>query len=307
MDNYFDSSAMLRLLIKWKWHLLVVAILAIITGLIFSVFILKPRYKSTAYLYPSNVLPYSDENETEQMIQWLTSRQVQDSVINKHHLAEHWGVNANDPHYGSLIDYLYNKFVKISKTQYESVEIAVSDGDPVLAKDIVNSIIFYTDIKIRLTHRKKYDEVLETWNRVMADKQTLLDSLKQRYSNLALNRINIPKNAQGAAVQSEGISAEANSLQNKGELIFMKSLLKTLGKEYITILEKYDLAKFDVYKEFTFINVVTPPQVPDKKSFPKPGMIILYFLVSSLAMSFLVIWVVENRKKIQNKVYPTNS
>ncbi|HNW53180.1 MAG TPA: hypothetical protein PKN21_02875, partial [Bacteroidales bacterium] len=74
----------MKIILKWKWHLLVFAVIAALVSLVVSSpYFMKPRFKSFAIIYPSNILPYSEESQTEQMLQWLNSSDVRDSVIKK--------------------------------------------------------------------------------------------------------------------------------------------------------------------------------------------------------------------------------
>ena len=136
-----------------------------------------PRFKSVAVVYPSNIKPYSDESVTEQMLQWLTSKDVRDSVMIKFNLPKHYGIDSNYKYFASTMAYLYEKYVKISKTQYESIEISVMDRDPVMAKDIVNAIIKYTDKKIMATHHVKYQEVVTSMKKALDIKKQEIDSV----------------------------------------------------------------------------------------------------------------------------------
>ena len=74
MNNYFDNTPLIKVFIKWKWHIAIITIVAAILGAVFSssTFI-TPMYKSEAVLYPSNVAAYSDETFTEQMLQIMQS------------------------------------------------------------------------------------------------------------------------------------------------------------------------------------------------------------------------------------------
>ena len=64
MTNFFDNQHLIEIIWKWKKHLIAVAILAIVISAIFSssTFI-KPKFKSTARIYPSkNIYVFSEES-----------------------------------------------------------------------------------------------------------------------------------------------------------------------------------------------------------------------------------------------------
>ena len=89
MDKFFNSKNIVDILFKWKWHLAVILVLTlIVSGIISSSLVITPLYKSYTVVYPSNISPYSDENETEQMVQILQSRDIRDSVVRKFDLAD---------------------------------------------------------------------------------------------------------------------------------------------------------------------------------------------------------------------------
>lgn len=161
MESYFNNINLFKIFANWKWHFFIIAIAAVVLAFIFSSPIfLKPRFKSTAILYPSNISPYSDESQTEQMLQWLNSQDIKDSVMRKFDLATHYKIDSSEKYFNSIMLSLYDKNVRISKTQYESIEITVTDTDPVIARDMANAVMDFCNKKIRAIHRVKFAEVL---------------------------------------------------------------------------------------------------------------------------------------------------
>jgi capsular polysaccharide biosynthesis protein len=89
MDKLFNSRHLVSLIGKWRYHLLVIVIITAILAMIFSgPSFITPKYESHAIAYPANVEPYSDESETEQMLQILNSQDIIDSMVNKFDLAK---------------------------------------------------------------------------------------------------------------------------------------------------------------------------------------------------------------------------
>ena len=64
MNNFFDNQRILTLIWKRKFHFIIVGVIAVILWAIFSgpTFI-KPKFKSTARIYPSNISEMSEESE----------------------------------------------------------------------------------------------------------------------------------------------------------------------------------------------------------------------------------------------------
>jgi len=171
-ENYFSNIRMMKIFFRWKWHLLIItAVAALLAAVFTSSYFIKPKFKSYALVYPSNIAPYSDESESEQMLQWLQSQDIRDSVIRKFNLPAHYRIDSSYKYFHSTMQYLYNKNVKISKTQYESIEIVVTDTDPVIARDMVLAIIDFCNLKIRNIHRSKYEEVVQSMGKAMQEKK----------------------------------------------------------------------------------------------------------------------------------------
>ena len=77
MNNFFDAQRILDLIWKRKFHFILVGVIAIVLSGIFSgsTFI-KPKFKSTARIYPSNLSELSEESNTEQMLEILNSNDI---------------------------------------------------------------------------------------------------------------------------------------------------------------------------------------------------------------------------------------
>ncbi len=313
MDNFFNNTNLLRIIVKWKWHLLILAVAsALVSLLVSSPIFMKPRFKSVAYIYPSNILPYSDESETEQMLQWITSMVVRDSVIKKFDLAKHYGIAPDEKYFNSTLGYMFSKNVKISKTQYESVEVSVTDIDPVMARDIVNAILYFTDEKIRATHSVKYGEVVVSMDKILITKRAEIDSVTSRYREIATNygvydvlgqsqeitrgELRTVSGGGGSINTKDVQKLKLGMMEKSGELLYLSNRIEDLANEYSEIMRKYDVARFDIDKNFTFVNVVTPPQVADKKSYPKRLFVMFYFVAGTLLFSLLAIAFLERRR-----------
>src|SRR4051794_6326011 len=99
MDNntFFNSIDLLRLLNKWKKHLLIVGAISLVGSIIFSSpLFIKPKFKSFALIYPSNLIAYSTESATEQMLQLTQSYDIRDKIIQTFHLLDHYGIDTTN-------------------------------------------------------------------------------------------------------------------------------------------------------------------------------------------------------------------
>lgn len=314
MDNYFSNIHLMKIFLKWKWHLLAIAVIAALLAAIFSSSLfIKPRFKSYALVYPSNIAPYSDESESEQMLQWLLSQDIRDSIMKKFNLPEHYRIDTNDRYYQSTMQYLYNKNVKISKTQWESIEIVVTDTDPVIARDMVLAIIDFGNAKIRSIHREKYTEVATSMEKTLLEKKAQLDSVESALSELRKTYELIDYESQAREItrgylrtvdgsnstninMKDVLRLKENFESKAGQMAILTQRRNDILRIYSEFELAYDKAVYDASKKFTFTNIITPPVIADKKSTPVRWLIVLYAVAASLFFSLVVISVIENRK-----------
>ena len=316
MENYFNNMNLLQTLFKWKWHIVIICVIAVILSGIFSgpTFI-KPKYKSTAIIYPSNIAPYSDESETEQMIQWLNAIDIKDSIINKYDLPVHYKISRDYKYFYSTLLYEYSKNVTISKTMYESIEIEVMDTDPKIAYDIVNSILEYLNRKIRKIHQDKYEEVIVMWEKMLEKRQHEIDAVIDTLYRLRTVYEIIDYGPQAAEITKGYLGTiDGNSVKNVnmdavlrfkknieergGDFQMYNTRMYDLLRLYSELQRFHDLAYYDANKEFTYTNIVSEPVIADKKSYPVRWLIVFYSVAATIIMSVVVILIIEGRHNV---------
>ena len=305
-NSFFNSLELFRLLYQWRKHLIAVALISLAASAIFSspTFI-PPRFKSYAIVYPSNLIAYSTESATEQMLQIAQSSEIRDRVINTFDLYKHYDIDtATNDHFRTEVIRQYEENVTIKQTEYESMEITVFDTDPLIASRMVDSIIHYFDVKAREMQAEKSAEVLVIAREQLDKKQAEIDSLEARVKEFRMNYNLLDYKAQSveayrgyfrnlAAGNSRG-AAEAKaiieSLKEKGgEFYAMNENLWRYRGTFNDLKVEYDNAYRDVFKKLTYANVVTSPQPADKKSYPIRWLIVLISVSASTFVAFLVL------------------
>jgi hypothetical protein len=310
MEDFFNSKNIIKLLIKWKYHLLAIVSLAIVLAVIFSssTFI-TPLFKSFAIVYPSNVSPYSDESETEQMMQILQSRDIRDSIIKKFDLAGHYGIDPNYKFFMSTLLWEYGKKVKITKTPYEAITIEVWDKNPKIACDIVNEIMFQYNYKVRGLHKEKFGEVVNNYRTVIDLKKVELDSLAQLAKELGVNYglmdfPNQTREVMRAYLSGGGSSSKSNEIQRLkknleekgGEREVLSNLMLAETKDYSNLKLDFDRAVLNYNRNFTYVNVLNKPFPADKKSYPVRWIIVAMAAIGTLIITIIVIGIIERRR-----------
>jgi capsule polysaccharide export protein KpsE/RkpR len=317
MENFFDTRNLIRIFLKWKWHFIIVMTIAAIAGILFSSpMFIKPKFTSFAILYPANLSTFSEESQTEQMLQWLESSEIMDSIIVKYDFALRYKIDPSTKHIKTVLRGMYNKNVRISKTQFESVRIEVIDIEPVIARDMVNSIIKLYNNLVNASHREKYLEVLQIERTRLFEKKQQLDSLKENIVSLreayglldyGIQTSEVTKGFLGtfdggnmAQVNIDEVIRIKNNIQSKGDsLLLLTNLMSASTSAYTNWLVSYEIAKLNVEKELTFATIVTHPVVADKKSYPIRWLIVMSFLLAFSFFFLLIITLIENSKSIR--------
>lgn len=307
MDSYFNSRNLLDIMVKWKYQLAVVAVAGVLLSVFFSspIFI-TPLFKSNAVLYPSNIAPYSDENETEQSIQIFQSRDIRDSLVKKFDLARHWGIDSGFKYFESTLVWEYSQRVKVSKTPYEAVEIEVWDQDPIMARDIINAMLEFYNTKIRKMHKQKFEEVVVNYRYIINLKKQELDSLTKVAKDLGqqYGLLDYPmqtREVMRSVLSGSGKVQEAQRLRKNleekgGERELLSGLMLAISKDYSTIKVDYDRAILDANRNYTYVNLLSKPFVADKKSYPIRWLIVALSTAAAVFLAIIIIGVIERRK-----------
>jgi len=313
MNSYLQSADIFKVISDSRKPLIIVGVLAAIAAAIFSgpAFI-KPRYKSEAVLYPSNLIKYSDESPTEQLIQLLQATDIRDSVIKAFSLYEHYDIDSikNKTHRTEIFK-MYDQNISISKTEYESVDIIAYDTDPVYASGMIDSMMSYMNKKARFLQREKSYEVLAMTKRRLAEKKVEMDSIealiqtyREQYGLLEYKTQTEEyakaylKALQGGSSRAASESKEMlKALENKGgEFSALSEHLWRVRGAYNDLKLEYETYLNDVTKVLTYANIITYPVPADKKSYPIRWLIVAISVSCTLFMAFLVLLYIDSRK-----------
>jgi len=317
MDNFFDNQRILSLIWKRKIHFIVVGIIAIFLGAIFSgpTFI-KPKYKSTARIYPTNLGEMSEESKTEQMLEIINSNAVKFKMFDAFELKDIFKISKEDPHYLTYIFDIYNENIKTSKTQNETVEIEVMAYDAQIASDMCDSIIHFYNLAVGKMYKAKNWELAEISLKQLQDKYVELDSLTVAINNMRAEtgiidfKNQVPEVTRGyvkALVDGRGSASEAdinrikelyNSMLEKGAEAFSLEIRFNDVIDQITKIKyQYEASLNEFEKTITYSHIVEYPFAADDKSFPVRWIIVAFSAFSAVFVAFLVFLILDYRKE----------
>jgi uncharacterized protein involved in exopolysaccharide biosynthesis len=311
-ENYssqLDFVGLLKIVLKWKKQLLLTAIVAAVTGIIITrPFIMTPRFKSTAIVFPSNIAPYATESTTETMLQFLQSDETRNIFIDTLELYEHYKIDPKSPLAYTYLAQRLNENLSISRTQYESIEIDTWDEDPKFAAAMSNALIAANDVAIAKLHKQKFEEVIVLLSDKMAMQKAEMDSAEAVLQEIKLKYGIINFESQAKALSkvmyknggntNAYIKDQFKNIQEHGghEFALTEHLFRLRGF-YNDTKKDYQQALTDANKKLTYTTVVTQPVVAEKKDTPKGTLITLGLTSSALLFALIAILIIESYRK----------
>ena len=304
MENYFNNKKEIRIFLKWKKHIIIASLLVGIAGVVISFFV-KPKFESIAIVYPSNISPYSEETETEQVLQTFQSADVRNAVIEHLNLYEHYKLHKEDPLGAYYINSIWDENVSISRTPNDAIKIRVLDTDPQMARDIVNSIIDKYNLFTRNLHKSKFTEVTELFNRQRERKFVMLDSLKKemkKYNEMGIYDVPYQAKELAAAALKGGNTAKITEMQkvfneHSGDYLVLSAWLEGEMYGLSVFLNQYDLAFSQHDRQFTHVSVISSPEVAQQRYSPVRWIYGVLFTLGGFLMTLLAIGIVEAVQK----------
>lgn len=311
MSNYFDNNQILSLVFRWWKHLSAVALIAAVLAAVFSSSLfIAPKYRSSAVLYPANIIPMGTETPTEQMLQVLESDEIMLAVSEEFHLFNHYEIDSSKAGSRTLLKEEFQDNVTFEKTKYESVVIEALDTDPVQAKNMVERVIYHFNQKEKTMQKEKSIELVTILEQQVDLKKAEMDSMDIRLKELRVKHgiLDFALQTEYATERYLEVATAPGAEKYKKEVEPILDALKEHGGEYVALTEhlwrvrgmynnlkeSLEAAIKDVEKHLTYCNVVTYPEVADKKAYPVRWLILAVSVVASVLFALLVVGLIEN-------------
>ncbi|HNW49477.1 MAG TPA: Wzz/FepE/Etk N-terminal domain-containing protein [Prolixibacteraceae bacterium] len=307
MENFFNNEKIFRSLWKWKIHITIVVFAAILLSVIItSPFIIKPKFKSTGKVYPVNTMTYSEESESEQMLEDIRSVDNKFRLIDAFHLDKVYMISKSDPLYKTYMLAEFDKNVSFKKTEFETIEIKVLDESPQRASDMVDSLILYFDQLLQRQFAIKYLEVAEIAKKDLQNKNREIDSVQAVLSDLSKKYGILDYDTQVKAATEGLMNAAAlkgdtkpskelldNLKENGIEFKRLSSQLHSFQRVADSLKIQYDFGISQGMKKITYSIVVERPFPADKKSYPVRWLIVMLSTIAALAASVITVLMID--------------
>ncbi len=317
MKSYFDNQSLLSTIWKWKIHFIIIGVVTFILAAIFSSpFFITPLYKSESRVYPINSSPYSEESESEQLLEILSSSDLKRKMIDVFNLSERYDIKADDPYYRTKILKGYDEHIDYKKTEYETIEISVLDADPQVASDMVDSLIAFYNQKVKGLQRKKFGEQAYSYTNDLNRKKLEIDSLKKHMDVLRREYGLLDYEKQAEQLTSgymvalaEGAEPQAineirgmlgNMEEKGGDFFLLEIEMEALEIQRDTINRRLEKALSFANKDESYAMVVEEAFPADKKSYPTRWLIVLVSLLAVEFLALITIIALENFKNVKS-------
>lgn len=282
----------------WKKLAIVAAAAILISAFISSPLFIKPKYKSVAVLFPTNLMPFSRESSTEQMLQYINSEEIKHSMTKRFDLFNHYEIDSTQERAFSKFNTYYEANIKASATLYESIEIEVIDESPVFAQKLAKGLIEETNKFVAALKREKVNEYLNSYSNQLKIKKNEIDSIesKLKYMRMTYGLLDFKSQAKVMSKRmGKGSLSEIDKnvltglKEHGGEYILLQEQLATETSSYKELKLSYDKNRLDFDGNLSYSTVVSQPTLPDKKCAPLRAVIVIIFTLSALLLASVVI------------------
>lgn len=318
-------TALFRVIWSNRKLLLIVGSVAVVGSALVSL-VMTEYYRSTVVIFPArtssiilnesgvkrgNISDFGEEEEAEQLLQVISSDDVQERVIEKHDLYTHYEIDRGEAHSRSRIRQQYNSNVSVKRTKYNSIEISVLDTDADMAAGIANSISEFTDsVKNRMI-RERAKTSMSMIDDEYTRLQTELDSLTTLLNSLQEMGV-AGEIERGALLEAYGEAVKNLDRATARELKANIELNRTHGDEYDLTRRRRDvlidqLLRFRNFKnQFIADANISIPQkftvdiaIPaDKKAWPIRWLLVVATTASVLLLTLVLLIIRENQEAI---------
>lgn len=333
MENN-NTIEILRILYKKRKPILIITSLAAVVSIVLSMpFIMKPMFKSTAVVYPANIGPVSEESPTEQLMQFLSSSEIRNGLITELDLAKHYELDTADPKFEYYYQLIFDERVSLNQTRFESIQIDVTDEDPVFAQKLAYGVIEMANKLIRKSRNDLTKELAEMHTTYLNSKKAELDSvtgkltkMSKDYATLDFFYTMLPKNPEIQSgnfltylSQVEKATTNNYNLLPGNKSTKLEDALSLIGKKGLDYAflnakhkaetdeyyESYILREkcyLDIKKKFSYTILVSKPNLPATKSGPKRSMFVLMATLGAFVFSALFFVYNDKFKQLKEQI-----
>jgi uncharacterized protein involved in exopolysaccharide biosynthesis len=292
--------------------------------------IIRPKFTATTIIYAPrtnsvskiltnetninerlDIKAYAIEEETEQMMQILESRELKDVLIERYDLVNYYGIQTNKKAWKAKLYETLENLINIKRTRFGAISISVKDWDPERAAIMANDIASELDtLKNRIERERALGACKALEMQIKEAEATCkkitdsLDILAQKgvfYYDYQVERVI----QQYAAAIAQGNTAGVQRLQKELEkLEKWGNTANTLRREQLFISDQIGLLRSKLLDARVDASGIVPVKfviqnavAPDKKSYPKKIIIGLVSVVGTFILTLMILLFMDKIKK----------
>ena len=324
-QNKYNAFSLLQFMWKWRKWLLIVCVATFFVSAACS-FLVRPRYRSTAQLYAPrtssvskillNEQNYNERleikalatvDETEQMLPFLNSVAIKDSLIKKYNLAEYYNINVNKKGGMTKLYKTITNNMIVKRTDYGAISLSLSDWDPQRAYEMTLDVVRWLDT---VKNAVEYERALAAYTIL----QNQLDSIEREIANINDSiRAIMAHGVFDVKLQSERLTQQYAIAAAQGNTAAMQRIIKeqdTIAKYGAQLTSYQDLefnfskyhalckqkmmdAKMDMTTIMPVKFVIDKPYPADKKFYPKKSLIVVISTLCAFILTLIVLLTIE--------------
>lgn len=326
----FNSLNLVYFLWLKRKPLIIISIVAALASAGISLTI-EDKYQSQVVLFPAqsnsisksllrtrttgkeDVLAFGEDEEAEQLLQFLNSDDIMNRVIQKYDLMNHYRIKEDQKFPYTKLIKKYNNNISFNRTKFGSVEITVLDHNADTAALIANDIAALVDSVKNRVQKVRAQRALEI---VEAEYFSLRDQIREMEDSLTKIRTLGVHDYESQAEAFNTSLAQAISTGNNRAVELLQGkfdVLSLYGSAYISITNKmdYDLenlselemkyknAKVDAEEALPHTFVVNSAVAAERKTYPVRSLIVVLSTFSAFLFSFILFIVIDNIKRFR--------
>jgi len=325
----FESTNLIVYLWKKKKPLIAVSLFAFVASIIVSLMI-TPKFRSTVIFFPSSstsiskalvsttggdprqdILQFGEEEETERLLQVLYSDEIQEKLVDKYNLFDHYDI---DPESKYKYTTLYGKMkenISFRKTEYMSIRIDVLDTDRKIAADMANEIASLLDSTMNRMQKKRAREAFQIVEKEYMTLKNEITELEDSLKTLGkLGVLNIEAQSQGLVeLYHDALSRGNRDLANRlaqqinilaehgGTFLFLTEFIENESARLSLLKEKYVEAKVDAEQSLSHTFIVNKAQEAEKKAYPRKTIIVIISTFSAFLFTLILLISIDSVRR----------
>ena len=338
-EEKFNSFNLVFFFWKKRRVFFIVCGLTAVLSLIAS-FLIQPQYKSSVIIYPPrtnsiakiltaeqsyneklDIRAYGIDEEVEQMLQILSSRDLKNKIVKKFNMAHHYGIDTNKRYGKAKLNKAVDNNWTFKRTAYGAIAINVTDVDPKWAQEIALEISNELDSMKNSIEKTRataaYHYLLKHIENTEAEIERLNDSVKllMSYGVYDFERQSERVMQQYAAAVAQGNDAAIRRLQSELEklstygpkILSYKQSQEDFGTYLAVCRGRLMDAKLEAETVFPQKFVIEMPECSDKKVYPNKALIITLSTIGAFILTAFLLLLLDAFKNASSKLREENA